>query len=147
MALQNLPERIRFFIHPMPLIAVGLMAVNDHWLKYQHPGFLTGKLSDFCGVFYLPLFLLALMATFDEIFELKRFHLSAGLAIAAILFTDALMLIVKLSPSSARGIEHMFDHYLFSIQLVQDSTDLFSLIVNPLSYLYLRPYWTASKDT
>lgn len=121
------------------------MAINDHWLKYQYPGALTGKLSDFCGVFYFPIFVLALCEVFDELFRLHKFRLNKYSVIAAILFTDTLMVLVKLSPESARLIEAFFTHYLFKIQLIQDPTDLIAFVVNPLTYWYLRSYWTASK--
>lgn len=147
MALANIPKRIDFFIHPVPLTAVAVMALNDHWLKYQFPGIVTGKLSDFCGVFYLPIFILALWTTFDELLNLRKFRLTRNAVIAAILFTDLLMILVKLSPPSARWIEDFFANYWFQIQLIQDPTDLISFVVNPWTYFYLRPYWKASKET
>jgi len=147
MSLVNIPNRINFFIHPVPLSAVFLMSLNDHWLKYQFPGIFTGKLSDFCGVFYLPIFILALLAVFDELFKLNKFFLNPRSVIAAILFTDFLMILVKLSAASARWIEEFFANYLFQIQMTQDPTDLISFIVNPLTYLYLLSYWANSKDT
>lgn len=146
MAIANIPDRIKFFIHPVPLTAVALMAVNDHWGKYAYPGWITGKLSDFCGVFYLPIFLLALVIVFDELFRGGKFRLSKRGVIAAIVFTDFLMVLVKLSPASARWIEAFFANYLFQIQLIQDPTDLIAFIVDPLTYWYLKPYWTASKE-
>ncbi len=39
--------------HPVFLIAVGLLALNDRVLKARMPGLVTGKLSDFAGVFAL----------------------------------------------------------------------------------------------
>lgn len=123
------------------------MALNDHWLKYQFPGLITGKLSDFCGVFYFPIFILALWIACDELFKVNKSSLSKGAVIAAIVFTDLLMVLVKLSPVCARAIEVFFANYLFQIRLIQDPTDLISFLVNPLTYLYLRPYWTGSKET
>lgn len=40
-----------------PLVAVALLVLNDHVLKALAPGFLTGKISDFAGLFFFPLFL------------------------------------------------------------------------------------------
>lgn len=145
MAINNIPNRINFFTQPFPLSAIALMAVNDHVLKYKFPGFITGKLSDFCGIFYFPIFLVALVLTADELFELKIFRLNKISAVSAIVVTDFLLLLVKLSPVSARIIEKYFEMYLFPIQLMQDPTDLFALMVNPFTYLYLRSYWVTSK--
>ncbi len=123
------------------------MALNDHLLKYHFPGIITGKLSDFSGVFYLPIFLLALITTIDEALGLKRFNISSSWALGAILFKDLLMFLVKLSPSSCRVIEGFFDNHIFPIYLTPDPTDLVSVIVNPLTYFHLRSYWTSSKKT
>ncbi len=147
MAIENIPSRIHFFIHPLPLSAVLAMALNDHWLKYRFANAIMGKLSDFCGIFYLPIFLLAILMVIDELFSLKRFRVNPSSVTAAIAFTDFLLILVKLSAPSARLIEDFFNQYLFRIQLVQDPTDLFALVVNPLTYLYLRNYWVCSKLT
>lgn len=147
MAFKNVPNRINFFIHPFPLTAVFMMALNDHLLKYHFSGIITGKLSDFSGVFYLPIFFLALIATIDEALDLKRFNSNSRWALGAILFTDLLMFLVKLSPSISRAIEGFFNNHIFPIYLTPDPTDLVSVIVNPLTYLHLRSYWTSSKKT
>ena len=47
-------------LHPVPLAAIVLLIVNDHVLKQAFPGALTGKLSDFAGLVFFPLFLQAL---------------------------------------------------------------------------------------
>ena len=41
------------------LVALTILLLNDHVLKALFPGFLTGKLSDFAGVFVLAVFLAA----------------------------------------------------------------------------------------
>ncbi len=45
---------------PLPLLAVALLVVNDHWAKRAHPGWLTGKLSDAAGLVFFPILLAAL---------------------------------------------------------------------------------------
>lgn len=147
MAIQNIPEKIRFFINPLPLSAVLVMAVNDHWLKFQYGNAFTGKLSDFCGVFYFPIFLLALVVTAGELFHRKPIRVGWSITLAAIFFTDFLLILVKLSAPSARMIEAFFSSYVFPIRLVQDPTDLVALAMNPVTYFYLRSYWAGSKLT
>ena len=46
-------------LHPLSLAAIGLLVLNDHVLKHTWPGFVTGKLSDFAGLAFFPLFLQA----------------------------------------------------------------------------------------
>jgi hypothetical protein len=48
-------------LHPLVPLAVGLLAVNDHWLKAAWPGVVTGKLSDFAGLAFFPLMLQAMV--------------------------------------------------------------------------------------
>ena len=55
------------FFAPLPLLAVGLMVVNDRVLKPRLHNALTGKLSDLAVCFFLPLFVSALLG-----FLLKR---------------------------------------------------------------------------
>jgi hypothetical protein len=40
-------------VHPSFIIALLLLALNDHYLKYEFPGWFTGKLSDFLGIYAL----------------------------------------------------------------------------------------------
>ncbi len=51
--------RPRLFTRPWPVFAAVILAVNDHLLKGAGllPGWLTGKLSDFAGLFFAPLLL------------------------------------------------------------------------------------------
>ena len=44
-------------LHPLMLVALLLLVLNDHVLKRVCPGMLTGKLSDFAGVLLLPVVL------------------------------------------------------------------------------------------
>lgn len=54
----------REFARPLPVVAVIVLALNDHVLKRAHvlPGWLTGKLSDVAGLFFFPVLLFALSA-------------------------------------------------------------------------------------
>lgn len=44
-------------LHPVPLLAIGLLVLNDHVLKDAFHNALTGKLSDFAGMAFFPLLL------------------------------------------------------------------------------------------
>lgn len=49
----------RLFTRALPVACMGLVALNDHWLKGSGllPGWLTGKLSDVAGLYFAPLLL------------------------------------------------------------------------------------------
>ena len=46
-------------LHPVFAAAVALLLVNDHVLKTAFPGLVTGKLSDFAGLMFFPVLVVA----------------------------------------------------------------------------------------
>ena len=52
-------RQLDLLVHPIPLVALALLVVNDHVLKATHPGWLSGKLSDVAVLALLPFVLLA----------------------------------------------------------------------------------------
>ena len=46
-------------VQPLTLASVALLLLNDHILKWLIPSWLTGKLSDFAGLFFFPYLVLA----------------------------------------------------------------------------------------
>jgi hypothetical protein len=44
---------------PIVLAALALLVANDHWAKAAYPGVVTGKLSDFAGLVFFPLLVVA----------------------------------------------------------------------------------------
>ncbi len=48
-------------LHPATLAALGLLLLNDHWLRRTWPSPLTGKLGDFAWLFYAPIVAAALL--------------------------------------------------------------------------------------
>ena len=63
--------------HPVTVIALVTLIVNDHLLKAAHPGWVTGKLSDAAGLVLAP----ALLAV------LTRLRAPAAIAVVAVGFT------------------------------------------------------------
>lgn len=126
---------IHFFIHPLPLLAVVLTAVNDHYLKYQYPGMITGKLSDFTGLFYFPLFLCALVVLLVRL-KRKDFVLNRGLLITAIIMTDVVFCIIKLNSSVQDLFVQWFSKYVFTIAVTNDPTDLIALSASLVCYFF-----------
>ncbi|MEW5849753.1 MAG: hypothetical protein AB2A00_13125 [Myxococcota bacterium] len=83
------------FLSPLPLAAVALMAVNDSWLKQAFHNAITGKLSDFAGCFFLPLYVSALLSLVTSWNGPVRLGLGAAV-------TLAIFIPVSVSPSAAR---------------------------------------------
>lgn len=56
----SLSISLRCLSHPITFLSICLLLLNDHVLKQIAPSHLTGKLSDFAGLFFFP-FLLAIV--------------------------------------------------------------------------------------
>ncbi len=121
-----------FFVHPIPLFFVFILALNDHYLKYVWPGWITGKLSDFCGLFFFPLFLCALIYFF------ARFTWR-GL-ISAILITDLVFAAIKLWSPATEFYLGLMANWGYSARVVKDPWDLIALGVNPLLLWHARRF-------
>jgi hypothetical protein len=44
----------KWLAHPVTLLALLVLVLNDHVWKARHPGLVTGKLSDVAGVVLTP---------------------------------------------------------------------------------------------
>lgn len=122
--------------------AVAVLALNDHWLKGSGwmPGAVTGKLSDFAGLFFFPLLLVALVRLLMmRGRRLPRLQLRA--LTVAVVATGAAFAIVKTSAAGA-------DFYRAAVGLVwgtgvrfvADPTDLVALAVLPMTWWFGRRF-------
>lgn len=53
------PVRGDLVLHPVALVSLAVLLLNDHLLKAAAPGWVTGKLSDVAGLAFFPFLLLA----------------------------------------------------------------------------------------
>lgn len=103
----------------MPFVICLLtLLVNDFYLKTQFHNAVTGKLSDFCGLFVFVCFWSALFPT-------KKLLVN---------FLTALLFILWKSPY-AQAFIYSFSQNFYGIHRVVDITDLFALIVLPIACL------------
>jgi len=124
------------FFSALPLAAVALLAVNDHLLKAAFHNTLTGKLSDFAGCFFLPLFVSATLS-FVTRWSLER-RLWWGVAATLTIFVP-----VNLSRAAAdlvcRAVELVSIPLGIGAQrIASDPTDLIALPMIALSLHYAR---------
>lgn len=127
---------IGFLIHPVPIFAFIILAFNDHYLKAHYPCALTGKLSDFAGVFVFPIFLCALWSLIQKTWITTRSTL------IAIAITDLIFVSVKLIPTAAIIYAKMMSAMGFPSHITLDPTDLIALGSNIFTYWYA---WRVSK--
>jgi hypothetical protein len=134
--------------NPVSLAAVALLAVNDHLLKGAGiiPGALTGKISDFAGIFFFPLLLTALVDTLLFVvvtageaihvtigvdYRLKRWKLIAACVVTLIAFSS-----IQLWQPAANIYAQGMCELGFPSRVTMDPTDLIALIMLPLSYAF-----------
>lgn len=129
----------RALVHPIVVIAIALLIVNDHVLKAIAPGVLTGKLSDVAGMIFFPV----LLAAAAEQLGIRR---GVAAVIVAAMATGVVFATIKLSPAAAdlyrTGMAALQWPFRASIaalagdplpalgraQLVADRTDLIALL-------------------
>lgn len=131
------------FFAPLPILAVGLMVVNDTILKPTFHSELTGKLSDIAVCFLMPLFLSELLGIALAVRPAIRLWL--GAAVTAVLYTllevylpftrIVLELLSAIGP--VLGIQRPF-------RMTSDVTDLYCLALIPLAVLYGKARLRAS---
>jgi hypothetical protein len=128
------------FLHPVPLVALVVLAVNDHYLKHAGilPRWLTGKLSDFGGLLFFPLLLTALGDTLAYFlarltgakwdYSLRRWKI-----VAACVATAAVFAPLELSAAYGRFYTATLGRIGFPSETYADLTDLFALVMIPVA--------------
>lgn len=119
-----------------PLAAVALLAANDHLLKGSGllPGWLTGKLSDFAGLFFFPLLLSALVALAFPPAGSRLLALDTAAALVTALGFGAVKLLPaadgawEVALGTVRGVGRVVN--------VRDPTDLLALPMVALAVLW-----------
>jgi hypothetical protein len=123
------PNRVDLQVVTQPafILALALLVANDLYLKAQYPGWLTGKLSDFAGLYVFAQLVAAL----------------SGVHIARVALALAILFAGWKSPLATPFIEVVNAHSPVRIGRTIDYTDLTALAVLPLAVrLYgLRTPW------
>ena len=138
-----LDHSLRCMGHYSVVISILLLILNDHFLKYQYPGFLTGKLSDFSGLYFFP-YLIALLLILISGDQMEKHRLGMLAVIGSAVFFVG----IKTVPWFNNLVEAILNvlHGGSSV-IVLDPTDLVALPVLILSWrLWNRknldqPYW------
>lgn len=129
---------MKSFTRPLPLGAVIVLLVNDHWLKGAGflPAWLTGKLSDVAGLFFFPVLLATLARyAFGERTDRKERTERTGryfLEETSVVVTGVVFAVLKLWPAASDWATRSWG------VVVCDPTDLVALPSLVLAYLYMR---------
>lgn len=121
------------FFAPLPLAAVALLVLNDHVFKAAFHNALTGKLSDFAGCFFLPLFVSAVLSYFTANVKLR--------VLVGCAATFALFVPIKVSAAAGMLVCAALEHVsiplgIGALHIVADPTDLLALPMIALAALH-----------
>lgn len=114
-------RKINILVHPVFLAGLFVLALNDHVLKQQYHNIITGKLSDFAGLFIFPFFWAALLPKYRK----------------AIYIITALGFIYWKSSWSQPLLDRM-QVWQVPVMRVVDYTDLIALCLLPVSYRFFN---------
>jgi hypothetical protein len=112
------------------IIGLLILIINDHVLKYTYPNILTGKLSDFSGLFIFPIF-------FSAFWYGKRRLIY--------ILTDLIFIFWK-SSFSQELIDTWNGFGVIGVSRVVDYYDLFALTILPLSLKYIESLKTSKNS-
>ncbi len=101
------------------LLSVSVLLMNDLYLKYEYHNFLTGKLSDFTGLFAFPYFFSCFFPK-----KIKPIYIFSGI------------LFVIWKSQYSQPIFDFVNSIGIGIHRTVDYTDLVALLILPISYLY-----------
>lgn len=120
--------RGRDLLHPVPISAVAVLALNDHVLKASSwaPRALTGKLSDFAGLFFFPILLVAIA----RLARGRRPVRAAPTSIVAAALTALVFTAIKLDPHANAIAARVLG------ACALDATDLVALPMTALGALW-----------
>lgn len=116
---------------PIFIFSIFVLLLNDHVLKTYYPSWVTGKLSDFAGLFFFSILLGAVLNIIFPPFRLKQDQ-SASFAFG---FTAIWFVLMKTLPFFNTLTENVLSRILFqNVQIILDPTDLIALAI-------LLPAW------
>ena len=131
---------INELLAPGPLLALIVLGINDWVLKGSSaPVWLTGKLSDFAGLFVFPL---VATAAFDLVLMMFRGRVDYTfrrwkLAVACLL-TGVGFAVLKLWPAGSDFLVHAMRTVARRSEVYMDPTDLIALVMLPLAWWHGR---------
>lgn len=130
------PTRGDLLLHPVALLALGGLLLNDHVLKAASAGtpftVVTGKLSDVCGVLFLPILVVAAVEFAGAVY--KGRVASVEVAVVAAVVVGVAFALMKTVPACG-------DVYAWSLGAVQWPVRVLAAAVNGNLNEHGLPSW------
>jgi len=110
--------------HPIVLLSIAILLINDHVLKANYPSWVTGKLSDFAGLLFFPILLSAILNIICRPLNIS----SRPIAMAVFGFTGIWFGLIKIHPLFGDLTETFLSGLLsMRVQIICDPADLIAL--------------------
>jgi len=123
---------LRWLAHPVSLLAVGILLLNDHVLKDAYGTWWTGKLSDVAGLVFAPALLAVALTALAPRLDRRR---AAAISIAAI---GVIFTWVKLTALGAATASAAWSAIAGPSVVLRDPTDLLTLPALALAWYTWR---------
>jgi len=130
LSLAPLTNSLRCLSKPSVIASVLVLILNDHVLKVYFPSFLSGKLSDFAGLYFFPF----LLAPALSLILPRQFQDTRKVGLAAIGITGLAFTGIKTVPGLNAWAEGLIQTWSGAAVVVQDPTDITALVSLPLSW-------------
>ena len=121
---ENILNSLRCLQHPVTWLSIALLVVNEHILKVVYPSWITGKLSDFAGLFFFPFIVTAGLS-----FLLSKYKISSSrIGLLAFGIVGIWFALLKTYPL-ANDLTKTFTSQLIGLptKFILDPTDLIAL--------------------
>ena len=143
-------------LRPVSVIALVVVIANDRWLKVDHSGIVSGKLSDFAGLIYFPLLLIALLEGIRFLIRWKPWELTSRAVVIATAIVGLSFALIKTWNPASDFYRNVMGYFFWPgfavvdvlngnpipsirpIFLAQDRWDLIALVVLPVPILVAR---------
>jgi hypothetical protein len=112
----------QLLLHPLFIFSLVLLLLNDFYFKHEFHNWLTGKLSDFAGLFGFTVFLLVFFYPYKK----------------TVLLSIALFFIFWKSPVSTPLIAFLNNGINIPVHRTIDYSDYIALLILPAAY-YIKP--------
>ncbi len=137
--MQNtfITQRKIYILQAPVLIAIIITFINDHYLKYSSfSGTLTGKISDYSGIFFFPFLILDLILTVKK---QDSFVSRRKIFISLLVFSGFCFVLLKTNDAFIQLYVEIFSFLTYStIKVTKDFKDLQALSSLVFAYIFFR---------
>lgn len=124
-------KNLNLLLNPLYLLALLILILNDHFLKANYPSFLTGKLSDFSGIFMFTVFIYVLIKSYIKYnYQLILLHIVVAISFVIWKIAPVEIILSKISELTSLPVPFR----------VKDPTDLIALSILFLSYWFILKF-------